>query len=422
MVPDFGLQRRMFLMGSSNSDTPVLRTGEFVPLIALLISLGALAIDGILPALPAIGEDLGVVNRNDVQFVIAAVFLGLAAGQFFFGPLSDRVGRKPAIHVGLILFMAGSLMSVFARTFEVMIVGRVLQGIGVAGPRVVTMALVRDQYEGRQMARLMSFATSLFILAPTIAPALGQGIEWLAGWRAIFASFFGIAVVAFVWFAVRQPETLPAARRRPMSLRAIGSAAVEVVKIRSALGYTLASGLLFTPFLAYISAAQQIYQDVYDTGTLFPFYFGSLALVIACMSFVNGRLVLKHGMRRLSTTAIVAFTIAAAVAWALTVALGGVPPFWLFMTYQLCVFVWAGLLFGNLSALAMRPLGHIAGIGATVVTSLPTLVSVPFGAFVGYSFDGTLNSLTAAYALCGAAAFAAMRWAEGGTLSQGESK
>ena len=131
-----------------------------------------------------------MVNRNDVQFVIAAVFLGLAVGQFFFGPLSDRAGRKPAIYVGLILFMAGSLMSVFARTFEVMMVGRVLQGIGVAGPRVVTMALVRDQYEGRQMARLMSFATSLFILVPTIAPALGQGIQWLAGWRAIFASFF----------------------------------------------------------------------------------------------------------------------------------------------------------------------------------------------------------------------------------------
>ena len=177
---------------------PALRTGEFVPLIALLISIVAFAIDGMLPALPAIGQDLGVANRNDVQFVVTALFLGLSLGQFAFGPLSDRIGRKPAIHAGLVLFMAGCLMSVFARTFEVMIVGRVLQGIGVSGPRVVTMALVRDQYEGRQMARLMSFAMSLFILVPTIAPALGQGIQWLAGWRAIFASFFGIAAVALL--------------------------------------------------------------------------------------------------------------------------------------------------------------------------------------------------------------------------------
>jgi len=398
--------------------TPALRTGEFVPLIALLISIVAFAIDGMLPALPAIGQDLGVAHRNDVQFVVTAVFLGLSVGQFAFGPLSDRIGRKPAIHAGLILFMAGCLMSVFARTFEVMIVGRVLQGIGVSAPRVVTMALVRDQYEGRQMARLMSFAMSLFILVPTIAPALGQGIQWLAGWRAIFASFFGIAAVAFVWLAIRQPETLPARRRLPLSLRAIGGSVVEVLKIRTAFGYTLAAGMLFTPFLAYISSAQQIFQDVYETGAMFPFYFGSLALVIAGTSFVNGRLVLKYGMRRLSGMAIVAFTIASVVAWALTIALGGVPPFWLFMTYLLFVFVWTGLLFGNLSALAMEPLGHIAGIGATVVSSLPTLISVPLGAFVAYRFDGTLNSLTAAYALFGVAAFGAMRWAGGGSSPQ----
>ncbi len=399
---------------SQTAVAPALRTGEFVPLVALLISLVALAIDAMLPALPAIGQDLGVTQRNDVQFVVTAVFLGLSLGQIVFGPLSDRIGRKPAIIAGLLLFMAGCLMSVFARSFEVMIAGRVLQGIGVAGPRVVSMALVRDQYSGRQMARLMSFTMAVFILVPTVAPALGQVIQWLAGWRAIFTAFFVIAAITFVWFAIRQPETLPFHSRRPFSARSIGGAVVEVVKIRAALGYTLASGCLFVPFLAYLSAAQQIYQDVYGTGLLFPVYFGLLALAIGGASFVNGRLVLKYGMRRLSMVAILAITIASTGFWALIFTFAGVPPFWLFIAYLLFVFLCVGLLFGNLGALAMEPLGHIAGVGAAVVASLSTFVSVPLGALVGHSFDGTLYALVASFAVFGAGAFAAMRWAEGG--------
>ena len=397
---------------SRTADTPALRTGEFVPLIALLISLVALAIDAMLPALPAIGEDLGVAQRNDVQFVVIAVFLGMSMGQIFFGPLSDRVGRKPAIHAGLVLFMAGCLMSIYAHTFEVMIAGRVLQGIGVSAPRVVTMALVRDQYAGRQMARIMSFTMGVFILVPTIAPALGQWIQWAAGWRAIFTVFFATAAVAFAWFAIRQPETLPVQERRPISPRAIGRAVVEVVKIRAALGYTVASGCVFAPFLAYLSAAQQIFQDVYDTGALFPLYFGVLALSVGGASFLNGRLVLHFGMRRLSRLAMTCATVASVGFWALCLAFAGVPPFWLLMTYLFFVFVCVGLLFGNLGALAMQPLGHIAGVGAAVVASLSTLVSVPLGALVGYNFDGTLYAIIAAYALFGAGALAAMKWAD----------
>ena len=399
---------------SRTAIAPALRVGEFVPLIALLISLVALAIDAMLPALPAIGRDLGVVHRNDVQFVVTAVFLGLSMGQIVFGPLSDRIGRKPAIHAGLILFMAGCLMSIFARSFEMMIAGRVLQGIGVSAPRVVTMALVRDQYSGRQMARLMSFTMAVFIIVPTIAPALGQGIQYLAGWRAIFTAFFGVAAISFVWFAIRQPETLPAAGRRPFSPRSIGRAVVEVVKIRTALGYTIASGCVFAPFLAYLSTSQQIFQDVYGTGRLFPLYFGALAFVIGGGSIVNGRLVLKYGMRRLSRVAMTSATLASFAFWGLAFAFGGVPPFWLFMAYLLFVFLSVGLLFGNLGALAMEPLGHMAGVGATVVASLSGIVSVPLGAYVGYSFDGTLYALIAAYALFGAGALAAMKWADGG--------
>ena len=392
---------------------PALRTGEFVSLIALLMSLVALATDAMLPALPAIGQDLGAPHRNDVQFVITALFLGLGLGQIAFGPLSDRIGRKPAIYAGLVLFMAGCVMSVFAPTFEVMIAGRVLQGVGAAGPRIVTVALLRDQYEGRRMARLMSFAMAIFILVPTVAPALGQGIQWLAGWRAIFTTFFAIAAILLAWFALRHPETLPVTHRRSLSPRVIGGAVLKVLRIRVTLGYTVATGCVFAPFIAYISSAQQIFQEAYSTGALFPVYFGALALAVGGASLMNSRLVIKHGMCRLSRVAVVSFTLVSAVAWVLAFAFNGLPPLWLFVAYLFVVFLCVGLVFGNLNSLAMEPLGNIAGVGASVVASLSTFISVPLGAFVGQRFDGTVTAQIAAFAVFGAAAFIAMRWAEG---------
>ena len=380
------------------------------------MSLVALSIDAMVPALPAIGRDLGAQGRNDTQFVITAVFLGLGLGQILFGPLSDRIGRRAAIHTGLALFMAGCLVSIFAPTFEVMIAGRLLQGIGVAGPRIVTIAMVRDQYEGRRMARLMSFAMAVFILVPTVAPALGQGILWLGGWRAIFGAIFAIAAIALTWFALRQPETLPVAGRRPFSPRDIGATALEVLRTRTALGYTLATACVFAPFLAYLSSAQQIFQDAYRTGALFPLWFGVIALACGCASLVNGRLVMRHGMRRLSKAAAVSVTLVSVVAWALAFAFEGLPPFWLFMAYLLAAFFCIGLLFGNLSALAMQPLGHIAGVGAAVVASLTTFIGVPLGGLVGQSFDGTMYAQIGAFAVFGAGTLAAMWWAEGGSM------
>ena len=396
------------------SRTTPLRPGEFLALVALMMSLPALSTDAMLPALPAIGHDLGAPRRNDVQFVITAMLFGLALGQVVFGPLSDRIGRKPAIHAGLGLYMAGCLMSVFAPVFEVMIASRVVQGIGLAGPRIVIIALVRDQYEGREMARLMSFAIAVFVLVPTIAPALGQGIQWLAGWRAIFATFFAVAAIGFAWLALRQPETLPAARRRTLSPRTVWEAVLEILRIRTARGYIIATACTFAPFIAYLSSVQQIFQDAYRVGALFPVYFGALALAIGGASLMNARLVLKYGMRRITKAAAVCITLISVVAGALALPFDGLPPLWLFMAYLLAVFFSFGHLFGNLNALAMEPLGHIAGVGAAVVASLPTLVAVPFGALVGLTFDGTMYVQISAFAIFGAGALAAMRWAEGG--------
>ena len=392
----------------------MLSAGEFVPLIALLMALVALSIDAMLPALPEIGSDLGAAQRNDAQLVVTALFLGLGFGQLLFGPLSDFIGRKPAICAGLVLFMAGCIVSILAPTFEAMLAGRVLQGIGVAAPRIVTVALVRDQYEGRRMARIMSFAMAVFILVPTLAPGLGQGILLIADWRFIFVTLFATAALAGIWLMLRQPETLPAERRVRFSLRALAGSALEVLRNRQAVGYTLGIGFVFAPFVAYLSAAQQIYQDAYGVGALFPVYFGGLALAFGASSLANGHLVMRYGMRRLSSVASVGLTLVSLASWAGTFAFDGLLPLWIFVVSLMLVFAAIGLLYGNLNALAMQPLGHIAGVGAALVALLSTLISVPLGGLIGYSFDGTLYALLGSFALFGAATFVAIQWAARG--------
>ncbi len=388
-----------------------LRTAEFVTLIALLMSLVALSVDAMLPALPTIGEALQVRHANDAQYVITSLFIGLGIGQLIFGPLSDNIGRKRAIYYGLAVFMAGCLISTFATSFEMMIIGRVLQGIGASSPRIVTMALIRDQYSGKQMARIVSFVMAVFILVPALAPLLGQIILWLGGWRQIFATFFTFATILFVWFLVRQPETLHPDHRSSLSPTVIGKSAAAVIQIRSTIGYTLASGLIFAPFVGYLSSAQQIFQEAYTTGGLFPIYFGVLALAIGFGSLTNDKLLRRYAMHQIANSAAVATTITSFIALAGLIVFDGLPPFWLFMIYMLAVFVFMGAVFGNLNALAMEPLGHIAGVGAALISAIATFVSVSLGTVVGQAFDGTVYFLVGSFAMFGLFTMAAMRWA-----------
>ena len=397
-------------MNQPTSDTR-LHTLEFVPLVALLMSLVALATDAMLPALPAIGQDLGVQRANDTQFVVTALFIGLAIGQLLFGPLSDSIGRRPAIFAGLAVFIIGCLASVFASSFEMMIVGRVLQGVGASGPRIVTMALVRDQYSGKQMARILSFVMAVFILVPAIAPLLGQIIMGVGGWRSIFTTFLVIAATSLVWFLLRHPETLRPAHRRTLSPRIIGESIGEILRIRSTIGYTLAIGLVFAPFVGYLSSAQQTFQEAYSTGNLFPLYFGVLALAIGIGSVVNDKLLLRYGMHQISISASILATMASLVALPMLFPFDGLPPLWLFMIHLLVVFVSMGAIFGNLNALAMQPLGHIAGVGAAMISCIATFISVSFGTVIGQTFDGTVYFLVGSFALFSLLATVAIYWA-----------
>ncbi len=381
-----------------------------------MISLVALSVDAMLPALAEIGRDLGVIRDNDRQYMVSALLLGLAVGQMIYGPLSDSVGRKPAIYLGLAIFIAGTLMSALAETYTVMLAGRLLQGFGAGGPRIVLIALVRDQYAGRGMARIMSMIMSVFILVPALAPAVGQSVLLIAHWRAIFGLLFGIAIVAVVWFGLRQPETLPLERRVPFSPRRIMRAAKETFTHKTAFGYSLAAGLIFGAFIGYLTSAQQIFQDLYGLGQLFPIYFGILALAIGGASLVNARLVMTYGMRllcRWSLLLLSGLSLAyLAVVFVTGLTVQGNPPLWSFMVYLMPCFFCIGMLFGNFNALAMEPLGHIAGVAATVIASLATYTSLLIGAIIGASYDGTVLPLVGGFAVLGLGALLTMRWAE----------
>jgi DHA1 family bicyclomycin/chloramphenicol resistance-like MFS transporter len=389
--------------------------GEFVALMATLTALVALSIDMVLPALPAIGASLGVERANDNQLILSLLFLGFGLGQLVYGPLSDAVGRKPAAFVGFALFMVGCVLALMARTFPLILLGRFLQGAGVAGPRTITLALVRDKFEGREMARVMSLIMGVFILVPIVAPALGQLVLGMSGWRAIFGVYLAMGLVASVWFALRQEETLADAQRIPLSLRRMAGAARSVLATRSSVGYTVAAGCVFGAFLGYLTSAQQILQQEYALGTQFPLYFAMLAIAIGGASFANASLVIRYGMRTLSTWSLrgicatsLVFTVVAGIG-------SGHPPLWALMTYLMVTFFGIGLLFGNLNALAMQPLGHIAGTGAAVVGATSMLISLALGTWIGQSYNGTVLPLVVGFAVLSACSIVAAWWADVGS-------
>jgi MFS transporter, DHA1 family, multidrug resistance protein len=264
------------------------------------------------------------------------------------------------------------------------------------------------------MARVMSLVMAVFILVPVVAPALGQAIIVISGWKMIFGVYLVMAVVASVWFGIRQEETLSSSRRIPFSLGRMTSAMRDVVTNRQSIGYTVASGYVFGAFLGYLSSAQQILQQQYGLGTRFPLYFAMLAITIGGASILNAKLVVRYGMRVLSNWALRGICLVSVVFTAVASAASGHPPLWTLMTYLMASFFGIGLLFGNLNALAMQPLGHIAGTGAAVVGATSMLISLALGTWIGQSYNGTVLPLVVGFAVLSACSLIAAWWAEAG--------
>lgn len=388
-----------------NTETPkiakIMSFAEFIVLMAMMMSLTALSIDAMLPALSTIGKDLGVQNPNDNQLMISALFLGLAFGQLIYGPISDSTGRKLPLYGGLTVFVVGSLISVLATSLTVMIIGRAIQGFGLASPRTISLAMIRDQFKGREMAKVMSFVMMIFILVPTIAPVVGQLILLVANWKAIFIFILIMALLILVWFSTRMHETLEEKNRIPFSFQRIRKSLVEIFSSKVALGYTITAGLVSSAFIGFLNSAQQIFQDQYNLGDKFPIYFGVLAMSIGLASFFNSKMVMRYGSQTMVKTAISVLVIIAILFAVLVPSLGTIMPLWLTMLYLITTLFCIGILFGNLNSMAMEPLGHIAGIGSAMVGSISTFVAVAIGTVIGLRYDGTILPIIYGFAISG---------------------
>lgn len=391
-----------------------MRFGEFVGVVALLMALNALAIDTMLPALQEIGAALGEDDPNRRPLVLTAYMLGFGVGQLFVGTVSDRFGRRPVLLAGLVGYVAAAVGCAVAPDFGAMLAARALQGVASAAPRVVTLAIVRDCFSGRPMARIMSLAMTVFMAVPVMAPTLGQLVILAAHWQAVFGllAVFGAGMLA--WTALRLPETLPPARRLPMAPSRIAGAVLSVATARQTVGYGLAGGTMFGAMFGFLTSAEQIFDEVFLLGPWFPAAFAAVASTIALSSFVNSRLVERYGMRLLSHRAIAVYTALAGLLLALAAA--GLLGFWPFMAVFGAMCCLNGLIFSNMNALAMEPQGHVAGTASSMLGCLTTLMAAGIGTGVGMAFDGSVVPLAAGALGCGLATLGIVAATERGRL------
>ena len=355
---------------------------EFIALMASLMSIVALSIDALLPGLPEIGESLGVINTNDNQLLITMIFLGLGFGQLIFGPLSDSFGRKPIVYIGFIVFVIATIICVTANTFEMMIFGRVLQGIGLSSPRTLSIAIIRDSYSGNYMAKILSIVVMVFILVPIIAPALGQFLMNFYSWESVFYVNLIYGILVMIWFYKRQPETLAVEKRIRFSPRIFIDGTKEFLKHKDAVAFTFVSGFITGSFMVYLSTSQQIFEHQYNLADLFPYIFASLAISVGLATYLNSRLVLKYGMWRIAYIGTIAYSIIS-ILYVVLFWSGANPSIGVLISFFALQFFAIGFLFGNLRALAMQPLGHIAGIGAAINGFVSTVMAVPIANYIG---------------------------------------
>jgi DHA1 family bicyclomycin/chloramphenicol resistance-like MFS transporter len=382
--------------------TPQTTSKEFVILMGLLMSVVALAIDTMLPALGIISRDMNITNPNHAQYIVGFLFMGMSAGELICGPLSDALGRKRILYIGLGLFVIGSVICFMAQSFPLLLLGRLIQGIGVAGPYISSVSIVRDKYSGDDMARAMSFIFMIFMVVPAIAPSLGQAILHHGSWRLIALFYIAYAIVITFWMTWRLEETLPVEKRVPFIWENIRHGFREVIGNRATLFYTLCMTFVIAALFSYVSSCQQIFQGLYKTGEMFPIYFGMLALVIAAASFTNGRIVKRFHMRTITLVALTGMVVISALF--LTLHLFIAPSLWMFMVYAAGIYFAFGLVMGNTNALAMEPMGHIAGTASAVMSSISGIISMILSTVIGQMYNDTLIPLTTGFLTLGSVA------------------
>jgi DHA1 family bicyclomycin/chloramphenicol resistance-like MFS transporter len=385
---------------------------EFVAIMAMLFATIAISIDAMLPALPDIARALTPDAPNAAQLVVTSFVLGMGIGTLFAGPLSDAFGRKRIIMLGSAVYALAALACYFAPTLEVLLAARIVQGIGAAAPRTVSIAMIRDLYSGRGMARIMSFVMMVFTVIPAVAPLMGQGIIAIADWHAIFLAYIAFSAVIMLWMGLRQPETLPRDARRPLNLATLWSATRELGRHRVIVISTLVQALTLGSLFATLSSMSGIFEVRFDRADTFPLWFAVIAVCSISGSLLNSRIVMSLGMRRVINAALAAQLCLTLLCLA-AIMTGLMPEFLAFpahLLWSIGLFAMLGLTMGNLNALAMEPVGHIAGLAASVISSLATVGSVLLAIPVGLAFNGTVLPLLAGVAVLIASGLLLMRY------------
>ncbi len=364
------------------------------------MSIVALSIDAILPALENIGIAIGTQSSSDNQLLITMIFLGLGFGQLIFGPISDSFGRKPIIYLGFAVFVLASFLCIYATNIETMVVGRILQGIGLSAPRTLSIAMIRDSFEGDYMAKIMSFVVAIFILIPIVAPTLGKIMLDAYGWESIFYSQLLFGALVLLWLWKRQPETLKPEHKKKFTVRLFIDGTKEFIKHRPAIIFTLISGFITGSFMVFLSSSQHIFQIQYGFVDEFPYIFGALAFSVGFATFINGTLVVRFGMQKLVNIFAVLFTLISGLY--VVIFFGDLnPSVYVLVSFFAIQFFAIGFLFGNVRSLAMQPLGHIAGIGAAINGFVSTVMAVPIATYIGSFVKTTALPLFIGFTVCG---------------------
>lgn len=387
---------------------------EFVITIAIMTASVAMAIDSMLPALPAIGHSLNVTNTNDAQLVIAVFFFGFGVSQILFGSLCDAFGRRNILLGGLAVYVLAMFGAAATSSFEMLLVMRFVQGIGGAAVRITSMAIVRDCFGGREMARVMSFVMIVFMIVPIVAPSAGQLIISYANWHWIFILLGLVGSILFIWAAGRLKESLPREERIPLSFAAVGNGFKTVLTNRITCGYMIGLTMFTGVISAYVISVQQVFGEVYGLGDWLPIAFAATAGGIAVANFANGFFVRTFGMRRISHAAVLLFTVISAFGF--VVALGGTVNFALDYALFTVLLMLFAVIATNFTAISLEPMGNLAGTATAITGFVSTTFGALLGGGVGQLFNGTVQPLFAGFAVFGAISVAATLWAEKGKL------
>lgn len=359
--------------------------------MAAMISLDAFSIDAMIPALNHISIDLNIATDNHRQYIVTSIILGFSIGVLFYGFISDSFGRKIPVITGIIIYAVGVVTCVIADKFSTLLIGRIIQGIGVAGPYVLSLAIIRDRYAGSKMAQVMSLVMMVFISVPIIAPLAGQGILMLSNWRGIFIAMGLFASVVLIWFCLRQPETLDPQDRTRFHLNEIAQQTKEILLNSQSLRYMLALGMVSGAFFTYLSTSQQVFQGMYKLGNWFPIMFASISASLGLSSYFNSRWAESIELKKLINYSLLVIIAASIMIMLFTCFNSGNPSLPLYIAYMLCVFFCYGLLFGNITTLALDPMAHIAGSASSIVTSTSTLISILLASLIGSQLENTIH-------------------------------